>query len=365
MPPSEPRRRRAPAAASRVMLAAAGARVVSTLPRCVVCGDPALRVLCEARELASQARRLARFHAERLRAPSPEQLEERATFTQHDPADLLACPGCGLLLRWPRPPKAELRRIYERDEYAPERLEEMVVSQRWLYRRKIPLLSVLLGQPERVLEIGSFVGGFLEAAREAGWYAVGLDPGRQLAQDCRRRGLRVIEGTFEDLAARDELFAVDCLAIWNTFDQLADPSTTLALAAATVRPGGILAIRVPHGLCFERMLQSWRSAADTAERQLWEACLAWNNLFSFPYLFGHTLESLRRLIAPYGFEPVSVRGDLLPPIPCRDLTGWACHEERQVRDLLQRWIEDDDHPGSELAHAPWLDTYWRRMAAAI
>src|SRR5262245_11674543 len=211
------------------MLAAAGRSVVSTLPRCEVCGEPALRVLCEARELASQARRLSRFHSWRLRVPSPEQLEERAIFTQHDPARLLACSGCGLLLRWPRPRQAELRRTYECDEYAPERLEEMVVSQRWLYRRKIPLLSVLLGQPKRVLEIGSFVGGFLEAAREAGWYAVGLDPGRQLARDCRRRGLRVIEGTFEELAARDELFAVDCLAIWNTFDQLADPSTTLAL----------------------------------------------------------------------------------------------------------------------------------------
>src|SRR5262245_53030127 len=119
------------------MLAAAGAPVVIPLRRCEVCGEPALRRLCEARELASQARRLAQFHAERLRAPSPEQLEERATFTQHDRADLLACPGCGLLVRWPRPRKAELRRTYERDEYAPERLEEMVVSQRWLYRRKI------------------------------------------------------------------------------------------------------------------------------------------------------------------------------------------------------------------------------------
>jgi SAM-dependent methyltransferase len=344
------------------MLAAAGEPVVSALRRCEVCGEPALRVLCEARELAAQSRLLARFHAERLRVVSQEQLEERATFTQDDPANLLACSSCGLLVRWPRPRENELRRTYERDEYAPERLEGMVASQRSLYRRKIPLLSVLLGQPQRVLEIGSFVGGFLEAAREAGWYAVGLDPGRQLARDCRQRGLRVIEGTFEDLAARDELFAVDCLAIWNTFDQLADPSTTLALAAVTVRPGGILAIRVPHGLCFERLFESWRSAADTAERRLWEACLAWNNLFSFPYLFGHTLESLRRLIAPYGFERVSARGDLLPPTACQALTPEACQEEKQVRDLMQRRIEDDDdHPGSELAHAPWLDVYWRRL----
>src|SRR5262245_48097914 len=107
------------------MLAAASAPVVPPLRRCEVCGEPALRVLCEARELAAQADRLAQFHAERLRVVSQEQLEERATFTQDDPADLLACSSCGLLLRWPRPRQAELRRTYERDEYAPERLGEI------------------------------------------------------------------------------------------------------------------------------------------------------------------------------------------------------------------------------------------------
>ena len=203
----------------------------------------------------------------RLRIASEPQLEERARFTQHEPADLLVCGSCGLVLRWPRPPEAALRRIYACDEYAPERLAEMVASQRALFRRKIPVLSALLGKPERMLEIGSFVGGFLEEAREEGWDAIGLDPGRQLVGECRRRGLRVIEGTFEDLAARDELFAVDCLAIWNTFDQLADPRTTLDLAAVTLRAGGILALRVPHGLCFERLLGQWRSATDADERR--------------------------------------------------------------------------------------------------
>lgn len=335
---------------------------VTALPDCEICGEPALRILCDARQLAAHAQRLERFHAERLLSASEEELEERARFTQHDPADLLVCGSCGVVLRWPRPPEAALRRIYARDEYAPERLAEMIASQRALFRRKIPVLSALLGKPERVLEIGSFVGGFLEEAREAGWDAIGLDPGRQMVRECRRRGLRVIEGTFEDLAARDELFAVDCLAIWNTFDQLADPRTTLDLAAVTVRNGGILALRVPHGLCFERLLTQWRSATDFEERLLWEACLAWNNLFSFPYLFGHTLESLRRLVTPFGFELVSARGDQLPPTECCDLAGWACEEEEFIRSLQRRWMEEEGGVDPHLAHAPWLDVYWKRVA---
>jgi hypothetical protein len=336
--------------------------MASALPACETCGEPALRILCDARQLAAHAQRLERFHAERLRTASQEELEERARFTQHDPAQLLVCESCGLVLRWPRPADATLRRIYARDHYAPERLAEMIASQRALFRRKIPVLSALLGEPERVLEIGSFVGGFLEEARDAGWDAIGLDPGRQMVSECRSRGLRVIEGTFEDLAERDELFAIDCLAIWNTFDQLADPRTTLDLAAVTLRKGGVLALRVPHGLCFERLLAQWRSATDPDERLLWEACLAWNNLFTFPYLFGHTLESLRRLVTPFGFEFVSAHGDLLPPTACRSLAGWACEEEQFVRSLQRRWMEDDEGVDPQLTLAPWLDVYWRRMA---
>jgi SAM-dependent methyltransferase len=332
----------------------------SALPECAACGEPALRMLCEAQELAGQAARLERFHGERLRELNEEQLAERATFTQDDPAHLLECARCGLVIRWPRPAKAELRRTYADDAYAPERLDEMLASQRALFQRKLPQLAALLGKPGRVLEIGSFVGGFLAEARAAGWDAVGLDPGRQLVRACRRRGLRVIEGTFEDLAARDALFSVDCIAIWNTFDQLADPRTTLALAAVSLRPGGILALRVPHGACFAQLLARWRSAHAPDLRRLWEGCLAWNNLFSFPYLFGYGLESLLRLVTPFGFELASVQGDLLPPLAGEATAEWARAEEQCIKSLQRRWIQAQGPGRAAHADAPWLDVYWTR-----
>lgn len=331
------------------------------LPDCEVCGEPALRVICDARELAAHARRLARFHAERLREVNEDELAERATFTQEDPAHLLACARCGLVLRWPRPAKAALRRTYASDAYAPERLDEMFASQRALFERKLPLLHALLGKPGRVLEIGSFVGGFLDAARAEGWDAVGLDPGRQLVRACRRRGLCVIEGTFEDVAARDALFAVDCIAIWNTFDQLADPRTTLALAAVSLRPGGILALRLPHGAYFAQLLARWRAAHDADVRRLWECCLAWNNLFSFPYLFGYGLESLRRLVTPFGFELTSVVGDVLPPLAGEATADWARAEEQCIKSLQQRWLLAPAREDAPHVLAPWLDVYWRKL----
>jgi hypothetical protein len=45
---------------------------------------------------------------------------------------------------------------------------------------------------------------------------------------------------------------VDCVAIWNTFDQLPDPAATLAAARWRLRPDGLLVLRVPNGECFRR-----------------------------------------------------------------------------------------------------------------
>jgi hypothetical protein len=189
---------------------------------------------------------------------------------------------------------------------------------------------------------------------------VGLDPGRQLVGDCRRRGLCVIEGTFEDLAARDALFAVDAVVIWNTFDQLADPRTTLALAAVSLPPGGVLALRVPHGACFAQLFERWRSAQDSDLQRLWEACLAWNNLFSFPYLFGYGLESLLRLVMPYGFELANVHGDVLPPLAGEATADWARTEEQFIKSLQLRWMQAPDPGHAPHADAPWLDVYWTK-----
>jgi len=89
-------------------------------------------------------------------------------------------------------------------------------------------------------------------------------------------------------------------------------------------------------VCFERLLPQWRSAADA-------------------------LESLRRLVTPFGFELVSAHGDRLPPTAGRDLAPWAYEEEKCVRSMQLRWMEGEDRAGSQLAHAPWLDVYWKRV----
>jgi SAM-dependent methyltransferase len=266
-------------------------------------------------------------------------------------------------VRWPRPAPDATVRTYADDHYPEDRLAEMIASQTSLYRRKVPVLRRLLGMgAPRVVEVGSFVGGFLEVARTAGWSALGVDPNRQLGESCRTRGLAVFEGTLEELASREAAASADALVIWNTFDQLADPAPVLAASARLLRPGGVLALRVPHGLAFRGLHAMWDRARGPGRRFL-EACLAWNNLLSFPYLHGYGLASLERVVPRHGFRRTLVRGDVLGTLVGRASRGFARSEERAVKQLQLAWIAlQARDPASPLPAAPWLDVYYRRSA---
>jgi hypothetical protein len=172
----------------------------------------------------------------------------------------------------------------------------------------------------------------------------------------------VRECTLEEFASREGVEPVDCLAIWNTFDQLADPRPTLDLTRRFVRPGGILALRVPHGRCFRMLLERLGVTTGPA-RRLFEACLAWNNLCGFPYLHGYGLDSLDLLVTPFGFERAAAEGDVLCLLAGRATTRWARREERAVKQLQRLWIRAQSRrQASALSAAPWLDVYYRRRA---
>ena len=143
-----------------------------------------------------------RFHSDRLARRSRAALEERASFTHDYATSLLACRSCNLVYRSPRPAADSVLHAYEGERYAAERLPQMIESQRALFRPKARALAGVLGPGARVLEVGSFVGGFLREARESGLEAVGIDPNEQMAELSRRAGLWVVPETLEEFAAR-------------------------------------------------------------------------------------------------------------------------------------------------------------------
>jgi SAM-dependent methyltransferase len=321
---------------------------------CTVCGSREHDLVCSAAEVRVQLAFLDDFHRRRLRSDRAvsRELADRADFTQDYATDVVSCSHCGLVFRESRPRASEVTAAYARDRYGPERLLALFESQRELFAVKSERLARIasLRGGARVVEIGSFVGGFLSSARERGWRAIGIDPGEEVAAFCRGRGFEVLETTPPEAAIQPG--SVDCVAIWNTFDQLPDPRPTLQAARRWLRPGGVLAVRIPNGACFRDQVARLRQGSSSLSGPVLTA-LAWNNLLAFPYLHGYSSQTLERLLSSHGFAPVVVDGSLLTRLADEHTKLWARWEERLSKLAWRALIQGG------LAEAPWLDAYFR------
>lgn len=332
--------------------------------RCAVCAGDRTELICTAREVETHLEYLRRFHQRRLAPEAPHgELADRSDFTQGYATDLVACTGCGLVFRNPRPSAEALERAYAQDHYGRERLETLALTQQDLYRPKVRQLRDWLGNRAKVLEVGSFVGGFLSAGREAGWEMLGVDPGEEVTEYCRSRSLPVFRGTLEELPGSrlSEDWAsgtVDCIAIWNTFDQVPEPDKLLAQVRRLLRAGGILALRVPNGECFRRSVEWMRRLPHPVDGWL-RAVLAWNNLMAFPYLQGYTVRTLDWLCSWHSLERVLVVPDTLVRLADEATQPWARWEEtglKLVTRTAARYAAGRRDPN--LALAPWFDAYY-------
>lgn len=331
--------------------------------RCAVCGSEEQQVSCSAREVEAHLEYLRWFHRRRLRCPTEAALADRADFTQDYATDIVACARCALVFRNPRPTAESIARAYAADQYGHERLASMWESQVELYRPKARHLRRRLRPGARVVEVGSFVGGFLQAGQEQGWEMLGVDPGREVDAFCAERGLRVFSGTLPQfveggLPRSWSPGSVDCVAVWNAFDQIPEPEPVLAAARRLLRPGGILALRVPNGACF-RLAVSWMRRLPRFGGGWLRAAMAWNNLLAFPYLHGYSVRTLDWMLGWHGLERVEARGDTLCRLADSQTRGWAHWEERVLKALNRVPGLVGARLGPELALSPWLDTFYR------
>jgi SAM-dependent methyltransferase len=243
----------------------------------------------------------------------------------------------------------ELAEIYGREAPATDALRAMHATQRPSYREQARTLRAVLGRGGSGLEVGSYVGAFLAVAREGGLHMEGIDINPEVNAFTRSLGHVVHDATLETFQSGR---AFDAVAIWNTFDQLAEPRGALIAAHRLLRPDGVIALRVPNGAFYaawrRRMFHGAAPLRATAR-----ALLAQNNLLTFPYRAGFTIDALTRLLDATGFDVVHTRGDVLVPISDEWTRPWARLEERATKRALLGAIQIGATP-------PWVEVYARR-----
>jgi 2-polyprenyl-3-methyl-5-hydroxy-6-metoxy-1,4-benzoquinol methylase len=110
----------------------------------------------------------------------------------------------------------------------------------------------------RILEIGSNIGGFLFKARQQGWEPVGIEPVEKCAEYGRQQyALNIITSTLENAALPSDSF--DAVYSTPVFEHLTSPSRVLQEVYRVLRPGGVVHI---HTVNYDSYTQRIVDASD-------------------------------------------------------------------------------------------------------
>ena len=195
--------------------------------RCNLCGadDVSVRYPCTIDESASAANWSAYACT-------------HSGYGQHH--TIVECNQCGLVYTSPRLDDHDILGTYEAVEdalYLEER-EGRVLT----FEHHLKPLEKLSGPPDGrpLLDVGCYIGVFVEIAAGHGWEAWGVDPSRWAVEQAQARGLRVIQGTLETADLPEDYF--DVVTMWDTIEHLPDPAATLERARRLLKPGGLLVV---------------------------------------------------------------------------------------------------------------------------
>jgi SAM-dependent methyltransferase len=176
------------------------------------------------------------------------------------------CRGCGVIYLQNVPP--DLHRYYPPDYYFIARsLQEL---QGWANteRYKMAIVSKYHRQG-RLIEVGPASGAFAYLAKISGFDVTVIEMdercSRYLSQEA---GLHVIHSADEARALKTAP-AADVIAMWHVIEHLVDPWSMLEVAAAKLKPGGILVLAAPNPAAFQLGLFGGRWVHVDAPRHLW------------------------------------------------------------------------------------------------
>ena len=159
-------------------------------------------------------------------------------YGQH--AQIVQCRHCGYVYANPRWSEENLMAAYtavEDQMYATER-----EGRELTFRQHLRALEKMTGPADgrSLLDVGAYIGVFVEVATASGWAACGVEPSAWAARQAQQRGLNVIPGTQDAPELRGRRF--DVLTMWDVIEHVDDPSAELAKAYQLLKPGGWIAV---------------------------------------------------------------------------------------------------------------------------
>jgi len=312
--------------------------------QCLVCGGTRFETLLDGADIAQEVRLRSRLADSQLGGHVEKVHRMDVTeFMYGDVSPIERCARCGVAVR---------ARVggsnYEGDVYDESLLRMLYPRYLGAFRERVRSVGEYLDSNADVVELGSHLGAFLEAAEEVGWRATGLDVGGVTSKFARAQGGVVKRAELHELrltgGRRDALF------IWNCFEQVADPTALLVEAHRILKRHGLLVVRVPN-VAFHLMARRLAGYGSKRARR----ALLFNNLYGFPYLHGFSRGSLEALLRRWGFSIVDGKAS--------SLITWPLPEpDARQSFVIERELARPLELGPRL-EGPWIELIARREGA--
>ena len=178
----------------------------------------------------------------------------------YDGVDVLRCAACGFVSRRSIPKPAELQAMYDREYSDGASFKEFYADLRLARRTEAALRIRSLGSlapGRRMLDVGSGMGFYVDAARECGWDVEGVEISEDALAMQSDWALPIRRCAFEDFETHDRF---DVITLWAFIEHAVDPRSVLDRAFELLRPGGVVVVET--GDAFSRSARrdgaAWR-----------------------------------------------------------------------------------------------------------
>ena len=210
-------------------------------------------------------------------------------FTK-DSLKIVKCLECGLIYVNPQPSEEDLRTIYQ-NGYFNGTWQSDYLTEKKLYgprfRERLKDIDSLKTKG-KLLDVGCAVGYFLEAARQDGWEASGVEISSYASEFAKKSGFNVFTGRLEDAGYPDKHF--DVVTLWHVLEHMRDPAGCLREIHRILKDSGVLAAELPN-IGSKRSKKSGKN---------------WDQLKPREHLYYFTPGALRRIVEKTGFQVVRV-----------------------------------------------------------
>jgi len=176
------------------------------------------------------------------------------------------CVACGIVFL--RNVPADLGRYYPSDYYFLARSLEELAAWGESERFKLDIVQGFR-KSGRLIEIGPASGAFAYLAKTAGFQVTAIEMDKRCSDYlASTAGIDVINSA-DEARALQSAPAADVIAMWHVIEHLIDPWTMIEVAAAKLKPGGVLVLAAPNPGADQFRLFGRRWVHVDAPRHLW------------------------------------------------------------------------------------------------